>query len=68
MNELTYTLAILVNKGVLQLDEAKKLLKSSKESVTNGDLKQMIAKVEKSLAIDTTNELESIDAKQLMGL
>lgn len=65
MNELSFILAVLVYQGILSKDEAYKLQKAHSEGVINGDLKQMIAKVEKAFEAKE-DLLEKVDASTLL--
>lgn len=63
--ELTYTLAILVNKKVVTKAEASKLLKATQQSVINSNLTEMGQKVERALS-EQISEVEKIDAKAFL--
>lgn len=65
MNEVTFLLAILIKKEIITEHEAIVLKRSLSENIINGDLHQMIAKVEKAF-IKPTKDLETIDAKDLL--
>lgn len=65
MNELTFLIAILVRKDVLSVDEARSLIKSSKEGVLNGNLGEMIAKVDAALKPKDMT-IQKLDAKEFM--
>lgn len=65
MNEVTFVLAILVDKDILTLQEAAKLKKSLTQSTINSNLKNMIEKVDKALAIKE-DEIETISAVDLL--
>jgi hypothetical protein len=65
MNEVTFVLAILVDKDILTLQEAAKLKKSLTQSTINSNLKNMIEKVDKALAIKE-DEIETISAVYLL--
>lgn len=66
MNEVTYFLAILVKKDILSMEEAYKLRKALRESVTNDNLKEMIEKVDKALE-PKVDEIETLDASKVLG-
>lgn len=68
MNELTFTLAILVAKELLTPAEAKAIQKASQESVITSNLGEMIAKVNKALQPKDAGEVKTIDAREVMGL
>jgi len=65
MNNETFILAVLVNKEIVTVAEAKRLQKSLRESVTNSDLPQMLDKVNNALNVEDTNKVTKIDAKDL---
>lgn len=67
MNELTYMLAILVNKEVLTPLEARKIQKASTEGVISSNLPEMMAKVAKALK-QPEDTLEKISAKDFLNL
>ena len=64
--EVTYLLAILVQKDILSLDEAHKLRKSLRESVVNDNLTQMIEKVNKALETRESG-IKVLDAKTVLS-
>lgn len=66
MNNETFILAVLVFKEIITLDEAKRLQKSLRESITNANLGQMLEKVVKALEDTTTSDVEKIDAKDFI--
>ncbi len=63
MPELTFILAILVNKDILSVQEARKLKVALSEQITSSNLGEMITKVSKALE-DKESEVEKIDAEQ----
>ncbi len=63
MPELTFMLAILVNKDILSVQEARKLKIALSEHITSSNLGEMITKVSKALE-DKESEVEKIDAEQ----
>ncbi len=65
MNELTFLIAVLVRKDVLTVVEASALLKASKEGVINGNVGEMVAKVDRALK-RKTDDVEKVDAKEFM--
>lgn len=66
MNNETFILAVLVAKEVITKDEAKRLQKSLRESITNADLTQMLDKVSKALENHNSSDIEKIDAKDFI--
>lgn len=66
MNELTFLIAVLVRKDILSADEARSLIKTSKEGVINGNLGDMIAKVDVALKPKPLG-IEKIDAKKFLN-
>ena len=66
MNEVVFLLAILVHKEVITKREALVLQRSLSENIINGDLNQMITKVEKAF-VTKEKELKTIDAKDLLS-
>ena len=66
MNNETFILAVLVFKEIITLDEAKRLQKSLRESITNANLGQMLEKVVKALDDTDTSNVEKIDAKDFI--
>lgn len=65
MNELTFLLAVLINKNVITEHEAKLLKISLDKSVINGNLKEMTAKVEEAFK-EVVPEITTIDAKNVL--
>lgn len=65
-NDLTYLLAVLVNKEVITLNEAKALQVESRKSVTNSSMGEMIAKVNKALT-KADDPIKKIDASQFLN-
>lgn len=65
-NDLTYLLAVLVNKEIITLDEAKALQVESRKSVTNSSMGEMIAKVNKALT-KADDPIKKIDAAQFLN-
>ena len=65
MNEVTFLLAVLIEKEILTVSEAKSLQKSLKESVTNANLGEMITKVDNALS-DKDETVKKIDAKTIL--
>lgn len=65
MNEITFILAVLVNKDVITLQEAVKLKKSLTQNVISSNLKDMIEKVSKALEIKES-DVETIDAQDIL--
>lgn len=66
MNDFTYTLAILVRKDILSVDEAHSLQIAHNEGVTNANLGEMIAKVDKALK-KNPNAIKKINAKDILN-
>jgi len=66
MNNETFILAVLVKKNIITKDEAKRLQKSLRESITNADLTQMLDKVSKALENHNSSDIEKIDAKDFI--
>jgi len=66
MNNETFILAVLVKKNIITKDEAKRLQKSLRESITNADLTQMLDKVSKALENSNSSDIEKIDAKDFI--
>ena len=65
MNEITFVLAVLVNKEVITKKEALLLHKSMSQSVLNSDINQMIDKVEKAFIVDKIS-IQTIDANDII--
>lgn len=66
MNELTYYLAILVQKKVLTPLEAKKLQGAAKEAVISSSLPEMMAKVDRALKVKD-DMIEKVDARDFLA-
>ena len=68
MQDITFTLAILVSKEILTVVEAKAILKESQHSILSANLGEMIAKVSKALEVDeVTSTIEKVDARSIIG-
>lgn len=65
MNEVTFMLAILVNKDILSLQEAVSLKKSLSQGIISSNLKDMIEKVDKATEIKES-EFETIHAQDIL--
>lgn len=65
MNEVTFMLAILVNKDILSLQEAVSLKKSLSQGIISSNLKDMIEKVDKAVKIKES-EFETIHAQDIL--
>lgn len=65
MNEITFTLALLVHKEIITKAEARTLQRSLSQGIVNSNLTEMIAKVEKAFVKDEL-EIERVDAKTLL--
>lgn len=62
MPELTLVLALLIRKDIISVDEARSILKSSKEGVVNDNLGEMVTKVDKALKKkDRTDTISAVD-------
>lgn len=65
MNEVTFMLAIMVNKDILSLQEAVALKKSLSQGTISSNLKDMIEKVDKATEIKDS-EFETIHAEDIL--
>jgi hypothetical protein len=61
MNELTYLLAVLINKDILSVDEAKKLQNECRKGIVNSNIGEMVSKVERALK-DKSEGLKKVSA------
>ncbi len=66
MSEVTFLLAVLVNKEILTLQEALALKKSLTQSITNANLSEMITKVSKALEIKE-DTIKTVDASKVLN-
>lgn len=64
MPELTLILALLIRKDIISVDEARSILKSSKEGVVNDNLGEMVTKVDK--ALKKKDKTDTISAAEFM--
>jgi hypothetical protein len=65
MNEITFVLAVLVNKEVITKQEAQKLHKSMTQNILNSNINEMISKVERALSVNEIS-LQTIDANDII--
>lgn len=66
MSDIAFVLAILVHKNILSKSEAYTIKKSMSEGVINGDLSQMIDKIDKAFE-NKSQEIETISAKDILN-
>lgn len=64
MPELTLMLALLIRKDIISVDEARSILKSSKEGVVNDNLGEMVTKIDK--ALKKKDKTDTISAAEFM--
>lgn len=65
MNEITFVLAVLVNKEIITKQEAQRLHKSMTQNILNSNINEMIAKVERALSVNEIS-LQTIDANDII--
>ena len=65
MNEITFVLAVLVNKEIITKQEAQKLHKSMTQNILNSNINEMIAKVEHALSVSEIS-IQTIDANDII--